>query len=143
MGGQWRRPVVTGAIALLTGAAGASGGGGSGGMTATLSPTSVFGGNTAPGSATTDSTTCTPADGTPAYTYLWTRLSGDSALAADSPTSATTTFTGYLEYDGHTLSATFACQVTDSLGNVVLSNIVSVSMTCIVITGYGEGGGFY
>lgn len=62
---------------------------------------------------TTDATTVTPSGGTGPYTYAWTLVSGDT-LTINSPTAATTTFTGTPAYNSN-LSGVYRCTVTDSL----------------------------
>lgn len=57
--------------------------------------------------------TTTTTGGTGPYTYSWTRLSGSSAVACDSPTSSSTKFSCTI-YRGSTRSAVYRCTVTDS-----------------------------
>lgn len=52
----------------------------------------------------------------------WTRISGSSAISANSPSSATTNFSGTVGVG--TTSATFRAQFTDSLGNVATDDVV-------------------
>ena len=77
-----------------------AGGGGGGSLSVTLNKAGVSGDAFLPEPApttqtlTTDSVTATAAGGTGGpYTYAWTRLSGSSAISANSPSAATTTFT--------------------------------------------------
>lgn len=93
-------------------------GGGGGTLTATISNGSVGNGSvgeeeTCP-TITSQSTTVTATGGTGPYTYLWTRLSGSSAILCDSPTTATTTFSASICVGSR--SGVWRCTVEDSLG---------------------------
>lgn len=79
---------------------------------------SVFASEPAPlfTSVTSDSVTMTPTGGTAPYTHAWTLVSGSSAVLVDSPTSATTTFTGNVAKNGPGKSAVYRDTVTDALG---------------------------
>lgn len=93
-------------------------------LNASASPSSV----TASGSGTsvtTSSVTVTPTGGTSPYTYSWTRISGSTAIAVNSATAATTTFTGSSLASGTTYSAVFRCTVTD---NVAATKTVDVNV---------------
>ncbi|MES2782580.1 MAG: hypothetical protein V4657_07280 [Pseudomonadota bacterium] len=85
-------------------------------MTASATPNTVFGFTSGTGTATSDSTTVTPVGGLAPYTYAWTLLTFGSAITptADSPTSATTTFTQTGIGIGDSTFAEWQCQVTDS-----------------------------
>jgi hypothetical protein len=76
-------------------------------------------------SQTTSSKTCTATGGTPTYSYAWTRVSGNTAITADSSTSASTTFSISV---GETVQAVWKCTVTDSAGSpaVVDSNNITI-----------------
>lgn len=74
----------------------------------------------------TDSVTVTPSGGTPGYTYAWTRVSGSTAITANSATAATTTFDCSSISDGQTLEAVMRCTVTD---NVAATKTVDVVVT--------------
>lgn len=64
------------------------------------------------GPLTTNSVTVTPSGGTAPYTYAWSFVSGDT-VTINSPTSATTTFTG--DPVGYSvLSSVYRCTVTDN-----------------------------
>jgi hypothetical protein len=88
---------------------------------ASVSPNFVDKTFTGSGSETTSSLTCTATGGTGPYTYLWTRVSGDSRITATASTSATTAFNMNPVAER---SAVFKCTVTDSASPqaVVLSN---------------------
>lgn len=70
-------------------------------------------------SITTPSTTVTPSGGTPGYTYAWSWLSGGSGIAINSPTAATTSFTGSGMARGDDFSGIARCVVTDSASHTV------------------------
>lgn len=79
-------------------------------------------------SITTASTTVTATGGTTPYTYSWARTSGSTLIAANSTTSATTTFTGSTLASGTTYDAIFTCTVTDNVAATATAT-VSVSIT--------------
>ena len=102
-----------------------------GGVSANVTPTADHGtvngyviNNRLATSVTTNAVTVTAVGGTGPYTYAWTRLSGSTAVDADSPTNATTTFTAIVPRDG-VCTATFRCTVTDSLGSTGTVNVVA------------------
>jgi hypothetical protein len=101
-------------------------GGGGGGLSATASPGRAIGEVTDTNlfvTVTSNSVTVTPSGGTAPYTYAWTRLSGDSAVAANSPTTATTTFSANVpKWDSR--EATMQCTVTDSLSATTTVNVL-------------------
>lgn len=107
-------------LAVTNGTSGAGGGGSTGSsLTAVVNQTFVTAGRTGTGSVTTPSVTVTASGGTGPYTYAWTRLAdGDQAISANSPSAATTTFTGSVTALGSFRIDTFRCRVTDSLGAV-------------------------
>lgn len=81
------------------------------------------------GSVTTsDTITCTPTGGTGPYTYAWSRVTGSSAIAIDSPTAAITSFTVTTAFDGIGYIATFICTVTDANGAVAESGSIVVEI---------------
>lgn len=87
-------------------------------LSAVLDTNLAYGTDSGPsinGSVTTNSVTVTAA-GTGPLTYLWTRVSGD-AITIDSPTAATTTFSGTVGATGKT--ALFKCTVTDANGSSI------------------------
>lgn len=100
-----------------------------GAFTASLSPTTLSGsGATSSYVSTSSASTVTPVGGTPGYTYLWSRVSGDT-LTINSPTSASSNF-GYFNAIPSTKVAVFKCTVTDSLSQVVdTTNTVTATIT--------------
>jgi len=102
-------------------------GGGGGGLSATVNPAaveeSIFDNASAPlfRQMTTDPVTVTSTGGAGAGpTYQWTRISGNSAISAVSPTSATTTFTANVPRNSF-YSATFRCTVTRGVDSVQIT----------------------
>jgi hypothetical protein len=75
---------------------------------------------------TSNATTATPAGGVAPYSYSWAHISGAS-MTANSPASATTTFTGVVG-PGADLSAVFRVTVTDSLAQTATAD-VTVDLT--------------
>ena len=57
--------------------------------------------------------TVTASGGTSPYTYAWTQVSGSSAVACDSPSASSTTFSTTI-YKGTSRSAVYRCTVTDA-----------------------------
>lgn len=88
---------------------------------ATATPTAVSGAGYA--YVTTDSVAVSPTGGLAPYTYSWARVSG-SYGSANSPTSATTSFSGSIP-TGTEQFSTFRCTVTDSLGTSVTVDVVA------------------
>jgi len=80
------------------------------------------------GSVTTDTATATPTGGTGPYTYLWSYVSGDAGLSANTGTSAATNWTGSITALGQDKTAVWRVTVTDSLAATATSTVgVSVS----------------
>lgn len=77
-----------------------------------VNPLSASGATSGTRTGYTNAVTVTPINGNGPYTYSWTNIDGDP-LTAESPTSATTRFTGLVPI-GEVLFATFQCTVTDS-----------------------------
>ena len=73
----------------------------------------------------TPSITATPSGGTPGYSYLWERVSGDTFTVSGS-TTATATFSHSKVVVGM-WSGVYRCKVTDSLSTVVYSGNVTVT----------------
>lgn len=95
-----------------TGGSGGGGGGGSGlVVSATPETLSKFGTTS---SLTTSNATATASGGTGPYTYAWTLPSG-LGVVANSPSSATTSFTASGLSPGNLVSATATVTATDSL----------------------------
>ena len=70
--------------------------------------------------------TVTASGGTPPYTYLWQKVSGDSNTNVGNATSATTSFTRFINHGGWWTSV-WRCRVTDSLGQQTYAPNVDVS----------------
>ncbi len=100
--------------AAAAAAAATSGAGGSSSFYATASRSVCFGTTLTSGAVTTPSVTVTPTGGTGPYVYAWTYDSGDAGFTANSPSSASTTFTGTVAA-GEDKVAVWRCTVTDSL----------------------------
>lgn len=79
------------------------------------------------GTATTDTVITTVTGGTPAYTYLWERVSGDTATTATAGSSAATAFSRTAA-PVRFFTSTWRCKVTDSLGNIAYSPNVDVAL---------------
>lgn len=98
-------------------------------VSASVSPGSL---DPTPSTAATQSTgTCTvsASGGSGTYTYAWTWQSGGGSIAINSPSSATTSFTGSGMVGGNTYSGTAQCIVTDAYGQTATVT-VSVSIVC-------------
>jgi len=80
--------------------------------------------NAGPESSNTFATnTCAAAGGTPAYTYLWTANVVEGLVGGWNTGGTSSTFTpvGHAP-SGQISQAYYTCTVTDSLGNVAVSN---------------------
>jgi hypothetical protein len=77
------------------------------------------------GSATTDTVTAAPTGGTPGYTYLWERVSGDSGTSAIPSTVAAAQFLR-IGAAFNLYQSSWRCRVTDSLGAIAYSPEVTV-----------------
>jgi hypothetical protein len=86
-----------------------------------LNSGSAFAFTVPPGTAVTDPITATPTGGLGPFTYSWTRIAGSVGTAA-TPNSATTTFSQFMGAS-ETVSATFRCTVTDSLGSTATAEV--------------------
>lgn len=101
---------MTAAISTLTG--------GSARFTATVDHTSVNGKGVAPSTVTTGSVTASPVLGSAPFSYSWTRTDGGSyPWTINNPSSATTTFSSTLDGGATFHTATFACTITDAVGD--------------------------
>lgn len=65
--------------------------------------------------------------GVPPYTYLWTRVSGNTEIGPISGTSASTQFSGYFPYPD-TYATIYKCVVTDAAAVSVDSNSITIDM---------------
>ena len=71
----------------------------------------------------TNPTTATPAGGTGPYTYSWVKLSGQGT--ADTPTSATTTFTVAGAFAGYSDTGVYQVTVTDARATTAQATITA------------------
>lgn len=108
-----------------------SGGGTGGSFAVSVDPTSVTKNASSRGAAktlTTAPVTVTASGGAGGYTYSWARISGDTDIAADSSTAASTTFSATLLI-GDNFATEFACTVTDAATSTMTTENVSVTMS--------------
>lgn len=94
-------------------------------LSASLSPSSVYGVTFTAGLAITATCTTTAAGGVGPYTYAWEYVSGDPATI-NSPSSAATSFQRLHATPGGYLAGLYRCKVTDSLGSIAYTGNVSV-----------------
>lgn len=92
-------------------------------LTATASPSSVFG-EAATATVTTSATTASASGSVGAVSYAWVKVSGD-AITINSASSAATTFSGAAMGLGEVRSAVFKCVVTDSIGSADTNNVTA------------------
>lgn len=78
-----------------------------------INPFNAYGDRLGRGSVTTDAVTATVTGGTGPFTYAWAYVSGDS-FTINSPTSATTTYTGSITVLGQSKYGVYRCTVTDT-----------------------------
>jgi len=96
---------------------------------ASVSPSSLIGYAYAPGTVTSSSSAVVTASGGKApYTYLWTYVSGDADITANSSTLASTRFSAYLTGLSSSYSAVWKCVVTDANSDVVDSPNVTINL---------------
>jgi hypothetical protein len=134
-------PVVAYSATTPLGDGQAGGGASVSGMYATITPASII--KTAASSSITTATVTATLVGGTAATYAWTRLSGSTAISANSPSSAATTFTATGVGVGTTVSAVFRCTINSSdtadisvsCTNSVASLSATASPTTLSITG--------
>jgi hypothetical protein len=98
--------------------------GATGGMSVVVTPS--YYNVTGSGVTTTASFTAHPTGGTPAYTYAWSQVSGDSSIVINTPAVASTSFS-YTLVAADYVVGTFACKVTDSHSLMATSNTVTVT----------------
>lgn len=77
--------------------------------------------------------------GSPPYTYLWSRVSGDTDITIQDPTNYYTYFTALLT-SGDSATTVFKCTVTDAASTVVDTNTITVTLVSIAFD-FGGGGG--
>lgn len=85
---------------------------------------------------TSSSCTATSAGMTAPITYSWTFVSGDSTVTPVNSTAQATQFTGFVVL-GTSLTATYICVATDSIGSVN-SNEVTVILQSVNSGGDGS-----
>jgi len=85
--------------------------------------------NSPPGSATTGLATANVTGEVGPVTFLWERVSGDSQISIDSPTSSSTTFSASGNL-GKEFFATFRVTVTDT-GNADLETTDTITVSFI------------
>ncbi len=92
------------------------------------SPSSVSGSSTS-STVSSGAATASAVGGSGSYSFAWARVSGSASISAVSASSAATTFQATGMSVG-SLSATFACTVTDTVtSQVLVTNTVSVTLT--------------
>jgi hypothetical protein len=97
-------------------------------FSASASPTSVYGSRITPGTATSSSSTATPSGAGGSVTYLWQYVSGDAAIAANTSTSSTTTWSVTVNGANPSRTAVWRCKVTDSVYGITYTNNVTVTL---------------
>lgn len=103
--------------------------GGTGPFSAQLNRTDLTGFRIGAGIAeTSESVTCSPVNGIPPFTYLWSYDSGDSEIFPYTGTSNTTKFGAYMTSPGDYFEATWICTITDSGTNTTDSVPVTISL---------------
>lgn len=96
-------------------------------VSATASPTSVNGSTPTSGQSISTNATTARLTGATATGYSWTRVSGDTSITINDPTSSVTGFTGAPTKLNPTLTAAFHCTITYSGGSAV-TNTVSATL---------------
>lgn len=97
-------------------------------ITASASPSSVSGSTATAGQNTGTNATTATLTGATATGYSWSRESGDTSITINAPNAATTGFTGAPNRLNPTRTATFACTITYS-GGQVTTNTVTATLT--------------
>lgn len=98
-------------------------------LTVTIAPTTLVGNDSGIyGSCyTAEPSIVSPAGGVPGYTYAWTYVSGDAAIAATDPTSAASYFYAFGAAPFNK-TAVWKCTVTDAASTVVVSGNVTITL---------------
>lgn len=94
------------------------------GLAAAAAPAVRVATRSGPGTVTTGVTVVTVTGGVAPFAYAWARASGDAVITATADDAAATAFTADIGL-GETLAASFACAVTDALGQTAVSNLVN------------------
>jgi hypothetical protein len=94
----------------------------------TISPSTLYATRATVGTVTSASCTRTISGATGATTTLWSRVSGDAAIAITSSTSSSTTFSASVGPANPSRVATFKCTVTDTVTNVDSNTNVTVTL---------------
>jgi hypothetical protein len=114
----------------------------SGAISLVISPTSISKSGLS-STQTTASATAVPSGGLSPYTYSWARYSilysGSATIVANSPTSASTTFTGSNMDSDTTTNAVFRCTCTDALGSSTTADITVAITVRQPLDGGGTG----
>lgn len=98
-------------------------------MTAAASP-GVISATGSTSTITTTSAAVAVTGGTSPFTYLWSPAAYNTdSVGITSPTAAITTFRRGACNSGDTYLGDFTCEVTDALGVVATTNVVSVDIT--------------
>lgn len=96
---------------------------------ATVSPTVLAGFKVGAGTViSSQAGVVTVIGGVAPYTYLWTRVSGDTQVGPINGASSSTLFSAYIGMAGASYSAVYKCVVTDAAAVAVDSNTVEVTM---------------
>lgn len=95
---------------------------------ASVAQTELYATRFDPGTAVTLQTAITTVvGGTPPYTYLWTRVSGNTEVGPIDGTSSSTQFSAYFSGYGF-YSTVYKCVVTDAAAASVDSNNINIYM---------------
>ena len=109
-------------------------------LSASATPTSISGYSSGYGTCQSfEPAVASVSGGSPAYTYLWSKVSGDPDITIQSPTSYYTYFTALLT-SGDSATTVFKCTVTDAASTVVDTNTITVTLVSLVFD-FGGGGG--
>lgn len=96
---------------------------------ANASPSTVSGGRSTQGTASTGSSVVTVTGNVGSVTYLWQYVSGDTVVACVFPNNSSTSWQAGVSGTNTDRSTVWRCKVTDSVGNVTYSNNVYISLT--------------